>query len=56
MQKPITYRIEYYTRKVKERTSHHPAKALPTSYKYRSERLRLYKSLMHQQIEKEGNK
>lgn len=51
MMKTIDQRIAYYTRKVAERVSHHPAKAVPAKYTYRNYRLMLYKRLMHQQIE-----
>lgn len=54
MKKPVTHRIAYYLKKVAERTSIHPSKAFPASYKYRSERLKQYKKLMHEQIKKEG--
>jgi hypothetical protein len=49
--KTIDQRIAYYLRKVAERGSLHPAKAVPAKYTYRNYRLMLYKRLMHQQIE-----
>lgn len=52
--KPVVERIAYYTRKVAEKGSIHPSKAFPPSYKYRNDRLKLYKRLMHEQIKKEG--
>jgi hypothetical protein len=52
--KTIEQRIAYYTRKVAERVSHHPAKAVPSKYTYRNYRLMLYKRLMHQQIRSLG--
>ncbi|WLR53591.1 hypothetical protein LC048_13770 [Mesobacillus subterraneus] len=52
--KIIDQRIAYYTRKVAERVSHHPAKVLPAKYTYRNYRLMLYKRLMHQQIKAAG--
>lgn len=48
--KTIDQRIAYYTRKVAERVSHHPAKAVPAKFTYRNYRLMQYKRLMHQQI------
>jgi hypothetical protein len=54
VKKDVTHRIAYYTRKVKERISHHPAKKLPSKYTYRHERLMAYKKLMFKQIEREG--
>jgi hypothetical protein len=51
--KSIDQRIAYYTRKVAERCSHHPAKILPPSYKYREGRLKLYKTLLRELIEAE---
>lgn len=51
MNKGIGQRIAYYTKKVAERVSHHPAKPLPAAYTYRAQRLKLYKSLLRQRIE-----
>jgi predicted GIY-YIG superfamily endonuclease len=51
MNKDVTQRIAYYTRKVAERVSHHPAKKLPAKYTYRYERLMIYKMLMHDAIQ-----
>lgn len=53
MKKEITHRIAFYTRKVAERGAHHPSKALPRKYKYRSERLKVYKARMNQLIAQE---
>lgn len=53
-QKSVADRIAYFLRKVAERTSVHPAKKQPRSFRYRSERLKLYKKLMHEQIEEAG--
>jgi hypothetical protein len=52
--KTLPERIAYYLRKVAERGSIHPAKKQPAAYKYRHQRLMLYKKLMHEQIEREG--
>jgi hypothetical protein len=52
--KTLDQRIAYFTRKVAERLSHHPAKALPAKFKYRNYRLMLYKRLMNQQIKPSG--
>jgi hypothetical protein len=54
MEKPLDQRIAYYTRKVAERGRIHPSKKQPRSYTFRSERLMVYKKLMHQQIEERG--
>jgi hypothetical protein len=43
-------RIAYYTRKVAERGSIHPAHVKPNWYKGRANRLLKYKALMHKQI------
>lgn len=51
VKKGIEHRIAYYTRKVAERWSIHPAKKQPRSFKFRNERLAIYKKLMHEQIE-----
>lgn len=56
MQKDITHRIAYYTRKVAEKFSIHPSKSLPRSYKYRNQRLITYKARMHQLIAEQGYK
>ena len=56
MNKDITHRISYYLKKVAEKTSIHPAKKPPRSYKYRQQRLLLYKKLMHQEIERDMEK
>lgn len=54
MRKDVTHRIAFYTRKVAEKFSVHPAKALPRNYKYRSERLMVYKQRMHKLIAEKG--
>lgn len=54
--KDIASRISYYLKKVAERGSIHPSKAYPASQKYRGERLKLYKQLMHAEIEELGYK
>jgi hypothetical protein len=54
LKKDVTHRIAYYLKKVSERTAIHPAKKAPRSYTYRSQRLKLYKRLMHQAIEQDG--
>jgi hypothetical protein len=48
--KDIINRIAYYTQKVAERGSHHPAKKLPRAYTFRSQRLMAYKKRMNQLI------
>lgn len=55
MSNDVSSRIAYYTRKVAERGSHHPAQKLPAKYTYRNYRLMLYKRLMHEQIWAAGN-
>ena len=52
--KDLNLRIAYYTRKVAEMSSIHPSKALPAAYKFRSQRLILYKRLMHEQMAAAG--
>jgi hypothetical protein len=52
--KNVTHRIAYYLKKVAEKGSIHPAKKQPTRYKYRNERLALYKKLMHEKIKEAG--
>lgn len=51
--KDITHRIAYYTRKVAERGSVHPAHLKPKSHTYRADRLLKYKAMMHEQISSE---
>ena len=53
MKKDVTQRIAYYTKKVAERTLHHPAKKLPMKFTFRNERLIVYKKLMHDLIQSE---
>ncbi|MEH7503256.1 hypothetical protein V7152_14805 [Neobacillus drentensis] len=50
MKKDVTHRIAYYLKKVNQKMSVHPAKLPPRSHTYRTERLMLYKKLMHEQI------
>lgn len=52
--KTLPERIAYYLRKVAEKGSIHPAKKQPVAYKYRQQRLMLYKKLMHEEIERSG--
>lgn len=49
--KSIPHRIAYYTRKAAEYGSIHPARVKPKAYRYRVERLMVYKQLLHKQIE-----
>jgi len=56
MRKNVTHRIAYYTRKVAERGSIHPSRKQPRSFRYRYERLALYKKLMNEEIIKAGYK
>lgn len=49
--KTVDKRIAYYLKKVTERSSHHPTKALPPNYRLRSKRLTTYKEMMHKEIE-----
>lgn len=53
--KTIPQKIAYYTKKVTGYGSIHPAKVKPRAYRYRLERLMLYKQLLHKQIEAELN-
>jgi hypothetical protein len=48
--KTIVNRVAYFTRKVKEKVSVHPAKVQPRAFKYRNQRLTLYKSLLDKEI------
>jgi hypothetical protein len=48
--KSIPHRISYYTKKVAEYGSIHPAKPKPRAYSYRHGRLMVYKKLLHKQI------
>lgn len=54
MKRDVAHRISYYLKKVAEKGSVHPAKKQPRSYTFRSERLMIYKKLMHEAIEAEG--
>ncbi|MBP3038047.1 hypothetical protein J9303_00810 [Bacillaceae bacterium Marseille-Q3522] len=56
MKKDITHHIAFYVRKVAERGSVHPSKVLPRRYKYRGDRLKLYKKLLHAAIVESGYK
>jgi hypothetical protein len=56
MDKDVTHRIACYLKKVAEKSAVHPSKKPPRSHTYRRERLRLYKKLMHEQIEAAGYK
>jgi predicted transcriptional regulator len=49
--KHITHRIAYYLRKVAEKGSIHPSRKQPVRFKYRNERLMVYKKRMHELIE-----
>jgi hypothetical protein len=53
MKKDVTQRLAYYTRKVAERVSFHPAKKLPLKFTYRNERLIVYKRLLRDLIQSE---
>jgi len=50
MKKSLAFRVSYYVKKVAERGAIHPAKKLPRSYKYRYQRLALYKKLLQREI------
>ncbi len=52
--KTLPDRIAYYLRKVADKGSIHPAKKQPAAYKFRHQRLMLYKKLMHEEIERSG--
>jgi hypothetical protein len=54
MKKDVTHRIAFYLKKVAEKGSIHPAKKPPNRFKYRNERLVLYKKLMHERIKEAG--
>jgi hypothetical protein len=54
MNKEIVRRIQYYTRKVSERSSINRAEKLPRWYTSRHQRLMKYKKLMHDQVNKAG--
>jgi len=54
VRKSLAFRISYYVKKVAERGAVHPAKKLPRSYKYRYERLELYKKLLNKKIVEAG--
>lgn len=52
--KSIAHKIAYYTGKVAEYGSIHPAKAKPRSFRFRHNRLMTYKTLLHNKIESES--
>jgi hypothetical protein len=54
VEKGIEHRISYYTRKVAEKGSIHPAKKLPARYTFRADRLAYYKKRMHELIKEGG--
>jgi hypothetical protein len=54
VKKDIVHRIAFYLKKVADKSSIHPSKKQPTRFKYRNERLRLYKRLMHERIKEAG--
>lgn len=51
MKKEISHRIAYYLKKVAEKGSIHPSKKQPDRFKFRNERLMVYKKWMHELIE-----
>ncbi|KAB2334294.1 hypothetical protein [Bacillus mesophilum] len=53
MNKDIQQRIDYYAKKCTERIKHKPSISLPRNFKFRNERLALYKIRMHQLIEEQ---
>lgn len=56
MKKDITRRIAYYTKKVAARGAVHPARKQRQAFKYRNERLLLYKKLLRELIENASEK
>jgi hypothetical protein len=54
VKKDVTHRIEYYTRKVAQYGSIHPAKKRPAAHTYRQQRLMAYKVRMHELIKEAG--
>lgn len=50
--KDVTHRIAFYTGKVADYVSVHPAKKRPKSHTYRPQRLSTYKKAMHKEIER----
>lgn len=54
--KPITKRIQYYTRKVAQYSALHTAHIKPPWYKRRYQRLLAYKARMHELIAQECGK
>jgi hypothetical protein len=54
MKKDITHRIAFYTRKVAQYGSVHPAKKRPPAHTFRCDRLLAYKKRMHELIAEAG--
>lgn len=54
MEKDITHRIAFYTGKVAQYWSIHPAKKRPAAHKFRRDRLMVYKARMHELIAEAG--
>jgi hypothetical protein len=50
VKKDVTHRIAFYTRKLSQYWSVHPAKKRPVAHTFRLERLKAYQKLMHEQI------
>lgn len=50
--KEVVHRIEYYTRKVSQRSKHCLADKLPRNFTNRNQRLQAYKKMMHEGIAK----
>jgi hypothetical protein len=46
----LTHRIAFYTGKLSQYFSVHPAKKRPAAHTFRLERLKAYQKLMHEQI------
>lgn len=51
MGKDVIHRIAFYTGKLTQYWSVHPAKKRPAAHTFRLERLKVYQKLMHRQIE-----
>lgn len=51
MKKDVAHRIAFYTRKVSQYWSVHPAKKRPAAHTFRQERLMAYKQRMFELIE-----
>ncbi|MDQ0254896.1 hypothetical protein J2S74_002278 [Evansella vedderi] len=54
--KTVAHRIAFYTGKLADYVSVHPAKARPRRHKYRQQRLKQYKIALHILIEEHQNK